>query len=325
MKLSIIIPVYNVEKYIEDCILSCVENIGENSYEIEVIIVNDGSKDYSISIAQSLIAGYPYCRIISQENRGLSMARNNGLEVAKGDYVWFIDSDDFISIGVVHEIVSMIDKYVNLDIIELNYEKTEEDVIRADCPKFFNNETAIDIITGRERIVNGFHSPVQFHVFRREYLNENSFRMFPGIYHEDGEFTPRVLWKAQRVAVLKGVAYYYRQRRNSIMTTVNPKKGEDNILVSRHLYDFFIGEQLDSKESGAVNNFISMAFCNGLSNTVGAKRKDKKRIQKAAYKNRIILNSLKSSTKIKYRILGFLSTFCPHMIVSIYLLMRKFK
>lgn len=325
MKLSIIIPVYNVEKYVEECILSCAENIGENSDEVEVIMVNDGSKDNSISIAQSLIADYPYCRIISQENQGLSMARNNGLEAAKGDYVWFVDSDDFISIGVVQEIVSIIDKFVNLDMIELEYEKTEENVIRKDCNQFISNLRSIEIITGRQKFINGFNAPVPFHVFRRDFLNENSLRMFPGMYHEDCEFTPRVLWKAQSVTTLEGVAYFYRQRGCSIMTTANPKKGEDYIMASRHLFEFFKNERLNSTEAYAVNNFISMAFCNGLNNAIRTDRKGRKRIQAAAYKNRIILNSLKSSSQTKYRILGMLSTLFPHSITSIYLLMYKFK
>lgn len=95
MKLSIIIPTYNVQDYLERCISSCLnQNIDINSYEI--IVVNDGSQDKSLSIAQKLAAVYNNISIISQSNAGLSAARNKGLSLAQGEYVWFIDADDAI-------------------------------------------------------------------------------------------------------------------------------------------------------------------------------------------------------------------------------------
>ena len=126
MKLSIIIPVYGVEKFIGDCITSCIDNIGNDSTDVEVIVVDDGTIDSSIKIAKDLALQYPYIKFFSQENQGLSMARNNGLSKANGKYVWFIDSDDFIAPSVVSHILSAIDYYSEVDIFDINYTLVDE-------------------------------------------------------------------------------------------------------------------------------------------------------------------------------------------------------
>lgn len=95
VKLSIIIPVYNVELYIEKCLQSCLsQDIPYDEYEI--IVVNDGSPDGSLAIAESIAKTTTNMTIISQKNGGLSAARNTGMSVAKGEYIWFVDSDDWI-------------------------------------------------------------------------------------------------------------------------------------------------------------------------------------------------------------------------------------
>ena len=104
MKISLIVPVYNVEKYIEKCLLSCLkQDIPQSDYEI--IVVNDGSPDSSLAIAERIAAAATNIIIVSQKNGGLSAARNTGLKIAKGDYIWFIDSDDTIKENCLKSIV----------------------------------------------------------------------------------------------------------------------------------------------------------------------------------------------------------------------------
>ena len=105
MKLSIIVPMYNVEKYIQRCLSSIINNKGflENC---ELIVVNDGTKDNSESIARKIIEGLPNTQIIVQENQGLSAARNTGLSRAIGEYVWFIDSDDWIEPDAIKSLMN---------------------------------------------------------------------------------------------------------------------------------------------------------------------------------------------------------------------------
>lgn len=110
MKLSIIVPMYNVEKYIQRCLFSIINNKGflENC---ELIVVNDGTKDNSESIARKIIEGLPNAQIIAQENRGLSAARNTGLSRAKGEYIWFIDSDDWIELNAIAVLLALIPQH----------------------------------------------------------------------------------------------------------------------------------------------------------------------------------------------------------------------
>lgn len=323
MKLSIVIPVYGVEKYIADCINSCIDNIGHSSDDVEVIVVDDGSKDSSIDIARNIIGNIPYFRIISQQNQGLSMARNNGLNDAKGEYIWFVDSDDIIAPGIVGQILEVLKQYGGLDMLELKYEMVDEESKCTDFKTIPYNNQVTAVITGKERLLSGFNSPVPFHVFRKAYLNENDLRMYSGIYHEDGEFTPRALWMAKKVAVLPAVAYYYRQRNGSIMHSVNPKNGEDNILVAHRLMDFFDSMGVKGSERRIVNDFISMAYCNGLHSAIGAKGAARERIDNAAFQHRVVLRSLRESTHVKYRVLGSIASFFPRHTVFFYLLMMR--
>lgn len=123
MKLSIVIPVYNVEKYVSECLDSCLEqNIDITDYEI--IIVNDGSTDNSANLI-NLYAKQSNIIIINQENLGLSAARNAGMKIAKGEYIWFVDSDDWIEPGILKRILLAISLCAK-DCFRLNYRTVTE-------------------------------------------------------------------------------------------------------------------------------------------------------------------------------------------------------
>lgn len=106
-KLSIIIPVYNVEKFVAKCLNSILEQFDDN--HVEIVIVNDGSTDNSNKIIQETIEGKKGITYVLQENQGLSVARNVGLKYSRGTYVWFIDSDDYLSEGAIGKVLSIID------------------------------------------------------------------------------------------------------------------------------------------------------------------------------------------------------------------------
>ena len=323
--LSIVIPVYGVEKFIEDCIQSCLDNINQLSKEAEVVVVDDGSKAFSIDIAKKLIGDLPNFHFITQLNQGLSVARNTGLEASRGQYVWFVDSDDIISVGIVKKIIHAIEMFQSLDMIELGYEFVSENVNRLSLSKVSDLEIQATVITGRQRFSEGFLTPVPFHVFRRAFLLDKKLRMYPGIYHEDSDFTPRALWLAEHVITLHDIAYYYRKRDNSIMTTINPKKGEDYLFVSHRLQDFFAKQDTDNKTRKKINDYIAMIYCNGLHNIIGANEDGYKRVANAAFEHRIVLRSLMNAIKLKYRILGYLAFIFPKNIADIYYIMMKFK
>ncbi|WP_180105263.1 glycosyltransferase family A protein [Acinetobacter sp. YH12108] len=118
--LSIIIPVYGVENYIEACIASLLPQLGA---EVECIVVNDGCKDRSMEVLQAYLDNHPYdahIRILNQENQGLSMARNNGYKIAQGSYIAFLDSDDYVEPNFVARILQAIEQEPGIDLIHFN-------------------------------------------------------------------------------------------------------------------------------------------------------------------------------------------------------------
>ncbi len=219
MKLSIVIPVYNVERYVEKCIRSCErQDVSPESYEI--IVVNDGSPDRSLYIVDKVAAEYSNIRVICQENRGLSAARNTGLDAAKGEYIWFVDSDDWIADNCLGDIFNkLVD---NLDLLQIRYELVYDDS-KLNRQSDYNEINGItDGIT--QTIMGGLYTPGPFVILRREYLYKNNLRFKEGILHEDGEFRPRSLLPAKKISSLNKVCYFYYQRSgDNIMSSFREK------------------------------------------------------------------------------------------------------
>ena len=128
MRLSIVIPVYQVEQYVADCLSSVLDS---SSTDYEVIIVNDGSKDASMDIVNSMASAHNCIRVINQQNQGLSAARMNGLEAAIGDFVWFIDSDDYVTPAATSEILDTICSNSDIDVFEVVFLCTDNVQIKS--------------------------------------------------------------------------------------------------------------------------------------------------------------------------------------------------
>ncbi|MBR4312188.1 MAG: glycosyltransferase [Bacteroidaceae bacterium] len=235
MKLSLIIPVYNVEQYISHCLQSCLcqPSVGVDDYEL--VVVNDGTKDNSMQIVEEMTRGCSNVTIINQCNQGLSMARNAGLRAAKGEYVWFIDSDDWIEEGCLSGILERL-KNTKVDGLQLQYRN-----VYSDATPFDEHYSTIDgVVSGKDWLVEDeFFIPVPFMVYRREFLLQNNLSFYPGIYHEDNDFKPRMLFLAKTCASYDKVAYnYYRGNMNSITATPKLRNGQDIFLVMNRLYSF---------------------------------------------------------------------------------------
>ena len=227
-ELSIVIPVYKVEQYIRKCLDSCLnQNVNHERYEI--IAVNDGSPDNCEKILNIYQKKYKNIIVISQKNQGLSVARNTGLREAKGEYIWFIDSDDSIVENCLNDILKALSD--RPDILNINYQKVFEDTrtpILVES-KFINT----GILTG------GLDTPAQFGIYNRRFLNFNNLEFYPGIYHEDIEFKPRVTYLARRISFHSPIVYNYLQRTNgSITSSFKLKNAMDILLVERRLHDF---------------------------------------------------------------------------------------
>lgn len=238
MKLSIVVPVYNVEQYVRKCILSIINQDDDVFKEFEVIIVNDGSKDKSVEQIQDLVDKYDNITLINQENLSLSVARNNGMSVAKGDYVWFIDSDDWISSDAVSYIMPYLDG-VN-DIVTINYIVVKE-----------NGEYPVQTIFSEEKTMSGkdsfrqhceFATMAQRGIYRMKFMQEKGLIFMPGVYNQDDELCLRASYLAETVSILPKPIYYFLRttgdKHKSIMNNVKPKLGYDYLIVSKSLLDF---------------------------------------------------------------------------------------
>ena len=265
IKLSIIIPLYNTERYIERCLLSCVEqNIEEQDYEI--IVVNDGSTDQSVEVVKRLVEVYKNIRIYSKENGGQSSARNWGLEHANGEYIWFIDSDDWIVPNVIGNLLDNACNY-NLDVLGFGFSIAEDNgelrsyEIKADGEgKVLNGEDFICKVSMP-------HGPWAA-IFRRRYLIEKGLSFIEGIIHEDIDYTMRAYCLADRIMFTSQVAYYYYQREGGTMKCQqSARRAKDFLVVSDSLYEF--SQKYLSPETPAydrVINEVNFAFCQSLAN-----------------------------------------------------------
>ena len=237
MKLSIIVPVYNVADYLAKCLDSLLaQDLPQNEYEI--IVVNDGSTDNSADIAQQYADGYANISLVNQANQGLSGARNTGIKCAKGDYIQFVDSDDYLEENVLGGLMKQVEDG-DLDVLRFNYENVNDkgDVVNPNKdPKHFvdfSNEV-VDGLTFLNNKLGPACYAVQF-IIKKELLIDNNIIFKSGIYFEDVEWTPRMLLKAGRVASTGAVVYYYLVREGSITKAVNKDKQrkvlEDKILL----------------------------------------------------------------------------------------------
>lgn len=261
IKLSIIIPVFNVELYIERCLRSCLEqDISSEDYEI--IVVNDGTKDNSISIVKRLQKKYENIKLIEQTNKGLSAARNTGLRNALGEYIWFVDSDDFIKRNCLSDLLSV--TYNNsLDILCFNLQLYFED--GKIIPYNIKYKT-LSLCSGEEFICNiKMPKAAWVALYRKDFLIKNNLLFYEGIIHEDQEFTPRAYFLANRILYYDKVIYNYFQRPGSIMNSKSEKRANDLLIVCDALYNF-INENLINRNKAyyIMINKISFAFSQSL-------------------------------------------------------------
>ena len=173
-KFSIVIPVYNVEDYIE----RCLESIKKQTFkDYEVIVVNDGTKDNSMEIVNK----YPF-KIINQENQGLSAARNNGAKKAKGEYILFLDSDDYLEKNTLKEVNKVIEK--DTDLVRFQIKEVYDDgkVIEYNEQAFknLNGEEAFSHIVNYHFIENAW-----CYAINRKYYEKEKFSFAKGTIHED--------------------------------------------------------------------------------------------------------------------------------------------
>lgn len=219
--LSFIVPVYNAEKYLPQCLQSlCRQDIAD----YEIICVNDGSQDGSADILRDFAGKYPNIVVIHQENRGVAAARNTGLDAARGEFIWFIDADDFIKENILGRLREAVGAECDKLIVggyEFTDALTEEEQSLAQKGALPINVSWHDAVVWRS-------------LLRRSFLEENNLRFhYPDITHgEDGLYMYEVTMAAPRCLEVPEAVYFYRVHSSSVSTTVSP----ENIQRKLHSY-----------------------------------------------------------------------------------------
>ena len=237
MKFSVIIPVYNVEQYLCDCLDSIV---AQSYHDYEVICVNDGSTDGSLAILEDFQNKYNQVKVITQHNKGLSGARNAGIQAAKGDYLFFLDSDDWIETDTLKILA---EKQNGENLLCFNGRRYFEDGTTEEPDNGIeeNQLTGWEYYNKYALVSRKFHFVCTvLRLYRREYLLKNDLFFEEGIYQVDNLFTPLACYYAQTVKVIPDCPYVYRIREGSITHTVNVQRLFDMILVANKLSSFFI-------------------------------------------------------------------------------------
>lgn len=307
--LTIIIPIYNVEQYIARC-LDSIYNQKVDETLFEVIAINDGSPDNSLQIVEEYQEAHNNLIIHTKKNGGLSSARNKGIELATGKYVWFVDSDDWItndSLKVVFETITK-----NYDVISTTLIYSYDDNSKNCIERELQSDL---IILPYDYILNYSLGASQRYIIKYEYLKKNNLYFYPGILHEDGEFGPRLIAPCKEVYMLATPIYHYYQRENgSIMSSWKLKNSKDaTFIASRTLeYSATFTEQ-KIRESLIYASFRTLMFAFGNNCRENKEinefyKKTKPLIRKMALK--VLLT--KSISKNK-RLLAFVSLISPSL------------
>lgn len=223
-KLSIIIPMYNAEKYIGICLDSILgSNLLKEEYEI--VIVNDGSQDKSPEIAQNYAAKYSNVTYLTQENQGQSTARNYGIKTCKGEYVWCVDADDKVISEQLPKIIEALDEYKNLDILAVQLQNVTEggQYLDVECsqPTLVHNK----VLSGVEAVLSGYNpSSICALITKKQLFIDNNIFFVKGITHQDVELTYRLMPCAMKVVFSDIIPYLYIYHLNSTSKSMVPEK-----------------------------------------------------------------------------------------------------
>jgi glycosyltransferase involved in cell wall biosynthesis len=235
---SIIVPVYNAEVYLERCINSIRNQTYRN---LEIILVDDGSNDHSLSICEHFQDLDNRIKVIAQENGGSSIARNTGLDNANGDIIGFVDSDDHINEDMIEIMVNLLN-YNHLDVIEIERNSENQN-------KVFDNKFYIeDKYAAAERIIR----TTAFQVWKRLYRSKliEDMRFIPHIIHQDAFYTVDVLNRIDKIGFLNSPLYRYNRDSIGIITSNYSEMKRD---VSVRIIDYI-------KSNIPLNERVQMAL-----------------------------------------------------------------
>ncbi|GGD10388.1 glycosyltransferase family 2 protein [Hyunsoonleella pacifica] len=215
MKLSIIVPFFNAENHLERCVNSLV-NQDLDSNHFEIILINDGSTDQSKGVSEKLVKLYPNIVLHTHKNIGLGASRNVGIQMARGEYIYFIDADDYLVFGLLGTVLKYIQEY-ELDLVGFKYLSTT--ALDLFDPEAILSIEEVNVQSGIDFVANSksFVVMAWWYVMKKEHVIQNNLKFPEGRYLEDGPFTFRLFLQIKRMAFLPIDGYRYVKTPNSIM------------------------------------------------------------------------------------------------------------
>jgi glycosyltransferase involved in cell wall biosynthesis len=267
IKFSIIVPVWNVEKYID----KCLKSIESQSYKnFEVIIINDGSPDNSQDIIDKYVKRDKRFKSFIKENGGLSDARNYGVKHACGEYLMFIDSDDYIEKDLLSEIGKVYKEKGIIDIVKFQANKVffNSEEIKKISGSSFDLSTPENIF--KQTIKEELFEPIPFYSFNLNFWKKNKFEFAKGKCHEDFGLMPLILIRAKRLISIPYYGYNYIIRKNSITTSTSEAKIMSNLKDILFHYDNLIKvidkERINDKTKVLFKSFLANGIINKSKN-----------------------------------------------------------
>lgn len=254
-KVSIIVPVYNVEKYLSHCLDSL---INQTLKDIEIIVVNDGATDNSPKIIEKYAQKDSRIRVVNQKNQGLSGARNSGVKIANGDYISFVDSDDWLDVNFIEKLYSSAIKN-NADIavggMKRQREKSFKYRLNFKEEKVYTNlQDKLDVC----RIPECCYACGK--LFKKDLILNRFFKK--GVYFEDVIWTPYIIKDSKSLVTVPNTYYYYRANNASIVKSVqSEKKQHDSYVAKKGIVEFYKSNNLILKNKcKAVTKRIKYLF-----------------------------------------------------------------
>ena len=319
MKFSIIIPVYNVEQYLEKCLLSVVE---QNYHDYEIIIVIDGATDGSQEIAENIKKRYPEknIQIICQENKGLGGARNTGMQYASGDYWLFVDSDDYLENTYIEYLYRLIKEYdADISCCSLNL-VSEDGHINPSKKKTANRPIVFESTEAFKEMLYGnyFSNSAWGKLYKTELFE--TVRYPKGKLFEDMFTTYKLINKSRKVAYGSNRLYNYLQRKDSITGSVDPFRRLDVIEAEEEMLEYAVKYVPETVDVVKYKLFASSIVCI-VAFDLDSNDPDVKRAVNRLWNN-ICGNRLHSifnaNVQMKFRLLGMAALFGKRAVKTIY-------
>jgi len=252
VKVSIIVPAYNVENYIEKCLQSLVN---QTLQEIEIIVVNDGSTDGTKKAIESFILKYPEkIKYLEKENGGLSDARNYGLPEAQGKYIGFVDSDDYVEESMFEEMYKKAEEE-NSDMVECDFIWEYPNKNRIDIGRIYKNKKEAFIYA---RVV------AWNKLIKRETLENAEIKFPKGLRYEDTEFFYKLLPSLNKISFVKKPMVHYIQRNNSIANTQN-ERVKEIFQIWDNIFEFYKNTNLFEEYKNEIEyTYTRFLLCSSL-------------------------------------------------------------